>query len=159
MRREIKIYIASKLEHAAKLAALRKDGFHINARWIDTAPIGQQKLKPVTHWQQENFDDIEMADFVILYVEPGDKLKGALVELGVAIRAGKEIWIAGDGHGVEVSVESDLGAFRLPHRDILPWSLYAQSIRVAASLDEAFSQIKARVFPEKKLDNEGKGSP
>jgi hypothetical protein len=107
MRPEIKIYIAAKVEHAAKLAALSKDGFHFNARWIHMAALGAESMKPVTHWQQENFDDIEAAHFVIFYVEPGDKLKGALMEIGYAIRAGKHVWIVGDGHGVEIPIPGE----------------------------------------------------
>ena len=150
MRPEIKVYIASKLEHAHKLAAIRQDGFHINARWIDMAEIGRKRLKPVTHWQQENFDDIEAAHFFILYLEPGDKLKGALFELGYAVRAGKKCWIAGDGNGVDVPVQDGgpTETIRLPHRDIMPWCGYRQSIRTALSLDQVFKEIRAIVHPE-----------
>jgi hypothetical protein len=147
MRPEIKVYIAAKLEHAPKLAAIRQDGIHINARWIDMAEAARQRLKPVSHWQQENFDDIEAAHFFILYLEPGDKLKGALFELGYAVCAGKKCWIAGDGHGVEVPIldgaaESDM-QMRLPHRDILPWCHYRQSIRVVLNLNQAFKEMNA----------------
>ncbi len=165
MRPEIKIYIAAKVEHAAKLAAYKKDGFHFNARWIHMAALGAESMKPVTHWQQENFDDIEAAHFVIFYVEPGDKLKGALVEIGYAIRAGKQIWIAGDGHGVEVPIpgypveapgqEPVPASMRVPHRDVLPWGHYAQNIHIAIGLDVALSQIKAFAFPSKTLNHEG----
>lgn len=157
MRPEIKVYIAAKLEHAKKLAAIKQDGFHINARWIDMAEVGQQRMKPVTHWQQENFDDIEMAHFFIMYLEPGDKLKGALGETFYAIRAGKKIWIAGDGYGVDVPVNHPNGqteVIRLPHRDIVPWCFYRQSIRVCLNVEEAFKQIRALVNPQiiKNLD-------
>jgi hypothetical protein len=160
MRPEIKVYIASKLEHADKLAAIRKDGFHINARWIDMAEIHRKKMKPVTHWQQENFDDIEAADYVIFYIEAGDHLKGGIFELGYAVRAGKKIWIAGDGHGVEVTIPDgatgdDVKTMRVPHKDIFPWGHYAQAIHIAPSLDAAFSQIKAEAFPDNKLNSRG----
>lgn len=164
MRPEIKVYIASKLEHAAKLRDVRHDGFHINARWIDTAEIHQKTLKPVTHWQQENFDDIEAAHFCILYVEPGDKLKGALVELGYAIRAGKQIWIAGDGHGVEVPVPGaepvadGPALMRVPHKDVLPWGRYAQNVHIVLSLDRAFKEIRAYAFGQKIVEP-GEGRP
>jgi len=157
MRHEIKVYIASKLEHAGKLSIIRKDGFHINARWIDMAEIHRKKMKPVTHWQQENFDDIEAADFVILYVEPGDKMKGALGEIFYAVRAGKQVWIAGDGHGVEIPIPGaapigdDQAVMRVPHRDILPWALYKQSFHIVASLDEAFSAIHALMYPDDRI--------
>lgn len=155
MRREIKIAIAAKVEHAPKLAAIHKDGFHITSRWIWMAASGQESMKPVTHWQQENFDDIEMADFVILYLEPGDKLKGALIEIGYAVRAGKHVWIAGDGNGVEIPWRADQvamvdnpdGPRRLPHRDIEPWSGYRQAFHIAKSLDAALDQIARFASP------------
>lgn len=159
MRPEIKIYIAAKVEHAVKLAAFRKDGFHINARWIHMAAAGAEDMKPVTHWQQENFDDIVAAHFFIFYVEPGDKLKGALMELGYAIGNNKQIWIAGDGRGVEIPLytgapDSEEG-LRIPHRDILPWGKYAQAIHIASSLDAALDQIKTFDFPNRRLGHDG----
>lgn len=145
---QIKVYIASKVEHAAKLKSLREDGFHINARWIDTAVLTQNALKPVTHWQQENFDDICASHYVVFYVEPGDKLKGALVELGYAIAWGKKIWIAGDGHEAEV-----------PHKDILPWGRYRQNIRIVSSLAEAFKQMRTLTRTEKLIELDGSKTP
>ena len=148
MRPELKVYIAAKLEHAEKLSRLNKDGFHIISRWIDTAPIhtAAGKMKPVTHWQQENFVDIEVSDAVILYVEPADKLKGALFEIGYAVAHGKQVWIAGDGHGVEVN------GIRVPHKDILPWAHYAQAIHISMSLDDAFIAIKRRLQPNRVMN-------
>lgn len=153
MRSEIKVYISAKLEHAAKLRDLKVDGFHINSRWIWMADMGRSNQKPVTHWQQENFDDIEAAHYFIMYVEPGDHLKGSIFEIGYAVRADKKCWIAGDGHGVDVPIKDAGGMFpaeengpdtiRLPHRGSVPWGFYAQQIRVVLSLDEAFKQINA----------------
>lgn len=159
---QIKVYISAKLEHAPKLAALKQDGFHINARWIDLAKVGRERMKPVTHWQQENFDDIAMAHFVIMYLEPGDKLKGSLFEIGYAIGIGKKVWIAGDGHGVEMALPVQDGedvTIRLPHRDIEPWARYRQSIRVVPSLDEAFTSIRRLVRPDVLCDLKGNPIP
>lgn len=150
---QIKVYISAKLEHAPKLAALKQDGFHINARWIEMAEAGRQRLKPVSHWQQENFDDIEMADFVILYLEPGDHLKGSLFEIGYAIGRGKKVWIAGDGNGLDVVTAE--GIVRLPHKDIMPWCWYNQAVRVVPSLNHAFLDIKRTVRPDDRLPATG----
>lgn len=150
MRPEVKVSISSKLEHAAKLAAIIEDGFHINSRWIRLeAAKATDRLRPVTHYMQENFDDIEMADYHTLYIEPGDHLKGALIETGVALRAGKYVWIAGDGHGVEVPipgaepVDGQPAMMRIPHKDILPWGYYRKQIRIVISLKQAFSEMRA----------------
>lgn len=160
---QIKVYISAKLEHAAKLAALRFDGIHINSRWIEMADAGRKRMKPVTHWQQENFDDIDMAHFVILYLEPGDHLKGSLFEIGYAIRAGKKVWIAGDGHGVEVpwpaeAIHGDEPR-RIPHKDIEPWCHYRQQIRVVDSLETAILQIKQIVRPDAIKNVDGSTPP
>jgi hypothetical protein len=155
---QIKVYTSAKLEHAAKLKAVSQDGFHFNARWLDTADAGRQRLKPVTHWQQENFDDIVAAHFFLLYVEPGDHLKGSLVEIGYAIGRGKKCWIAGDGNGVDVITEATTGHVRLPHRDILPWSMYRQRVRVVPSLTVALAQMRALVRPDVVTEMDGTAS-
>lgn len=155
---QIKVYISAKLEHSRKLVGCAPDGFHSNARWIHMAEAGRTKLKPVSHWQQENFDDIEMAHVFVLYVEPQDVLCGSLVELGHAIRAGKKIWIAGNGHGVEVKPESQDNYITVPHAGVLPWGLYTQSIRMAMGLPEAFLAIKRHFRPETILGHDGEKS-
>ncbi len=94
---QIKVYISAKLEHAKLLATLNVDGFHINARWIEMADAGRKRMKPVSHWQAENFDDIIAAHVFILYVEPSDQLKGSIFEAGYAVAHGKKVWIAGNG--------------------------------------------------------------
>ncbi len=148
---QIKVYISAKLEHAAKLAALR-----INARWIEMADLGRKRMKPVTHWQQENFDDIAAAHFFILYAEPSDQLKGSLFEIGYAVGIGKRCWIAGagiktaDGWAGLVDAKPD-GAentIQLPHKDVFPWGYYRQSIRMAPTLERAFHEIRQLVRPD-----------
>jgi hypothetical protein len=146
MRQEIKVSISSKLGHALKLAAIKEDGFHINSRWIRLeAARATDRLRPVTHWLDENFDDIEMAYYHILYVEPGDHLKTALIEVGVALRANKFVWIAGDGHGLEVPLPGGNpgDTITLPHRDVLPWGKFAKQIRLVSSLANAFKEMRS----------------
>lgn len=161
---QIKVYFSAKLEHAAKLAALQVDGFHINSRWIDTAESGRQKLKPVSHWQQENFDDIEMAHFFILYVEPADHLKGSILEIGHAIRAGKKCWIAGNavhqGDGeysgmVEYHPPEAANSILIPNKDIMPWAMYRQSIKIVPNLEEAFKSISRYVQQARVVNSDG----
>lgn len=156
---QIKVYISAKLEHAAKLAALQVDGFHINARWIEMADLGRKRMKPVTHWQQENFDDIGAAHFFILYAEPSDQLKGSLFEIGYAVGIGKRCWVAGNGVKgapgdawaglVDVTPEGAANSIQVPHKDVLPWGHYRQAIRMAPTLEMAFSQIRQIVRPDR----------
>lgn len=155
---QIKVYVAAKRRHAVKLAALNVDGIHVNARWIDLAILerDRSRKKPVTQWQQENFDDIAAAHFFVLYLEPGDELEGGLWEAGWACGVGKKIWIAGDGHGVEVEPPDAPGTFlRLPHRGILPWCNYRQQVRVVLSIESAFESIKREALPRTLLRSDG----
>jgi hypothetical protein len=150
MRPEIKVYIAAKLDHAPKLAAMRVDGIHINARWIHLAADARKRLTPVTHWQQENFDDIEAAYYFILYCEPGDDLKGAIFEIGHAVRAGKACWIAGNGQdGVDYTPDgaTEGTSIRIPNKRIMPWGLYRQQIRIVMDIKQAFAEILAMHGP------------
>lgn len=153
---QIKVYIAAKRRHAEKLSALDYAGIHVNSRWIDLALVerDRKRKKPVTQWQQENFDDISSAHFFGLYLEPGDELEGALWEAGYAAGIGKKIWVIGDGHGVEVEI--DPGVFkRLPHRGILPWALYRQQVRIVLSLEAAFESIKHEAIPQTFIRSDG----
>lgn len=158
MRPETKVYISAKLEHSQKLLSLKKDGFHFNARWPFMAASAQQRMVPVTHWQQENYDDIETADYFILYVEPGDHLKGSLQEYGYALRAGKYIWIAGDGHGVDYTPPDQEVTLRVPHKDVMPFGLFRQQTRIVLSLDQAFKEIKA-LHGSPVMNSEGISAP
>lgn len=166
MRIEIKVYISAKLEHAGRLAHLQPDGFHINARWIEMADSGRKRLKPVTHWQQENYDDIVAAHFFVLFCLPSDHLKGSLEETGFAIGNGKRVWIAGnatgkddENWGVLVKPEGAEHEIRVPHKDVLPWGLDTQRIRMVSCLDQAFQEMRKIALQERVLDASGAALP
>lgn len=158
---QIKTYISAKLGHASMLAALQPDGFHINARWIEMADAGRKRMKPISHWQQENFDDIVAAHVFILYVEPSDQLKGSIFEAGYAVAHGKKIWIvgngdkAGEGWGVDCPIEGSEKMIRLPHKDIPSWGLYRPAIKCIPSLSGAFLNIKTLVNQDRILNAKG----
>jgi hypothetical protein len=123
-------------------------------------------MKPVTHWQQENFDDINAAHFFILYAEPSDQLKGSLFEIGYAVGIGKHCWIAGNGVKgaagdawaglVDVTPEGAANSIQVPHKDVLPWGHYRQAIRMAPTLERAFSEIRQIVRPDQMVDANGR---
>jgi len=165
---QIKTYISAKLSHAKMLAALSPDGFHINARWIHMADAGREKLKPVSQWQQENFDVIDLAHVFILYVEPSDDLNGSIFEIGYAVRAGKLCWVAGnaipDGSGgwhgmVEVTPPGAANSIQVPHKGILSWGLYRQRIKFVPNLEIAFKDIKQVLQPRRNLNTNGEETP
>lgn len=137
----IKVYIASKVRHADMLLALRgavdSDGIHFNARWVETCNLAVSSTKPVSHWQRENFDDIERAHAVFCYAEAGEHLKGGLVEVGVAIRAGKPIFIIGQ------TVLTDGVKKTLYHPDYEPWSRFnPEQIKRAKDFGEGCRMVK-----------------
>lgn len=83
MNQEPKIYIASKTKHAQKWIDLRSSGVNIISSWIDEAGAGEtvsMELLAVqcVHQSKE-------CDAMIVYREEGDYLKGAFIEMGVAI--------------------------------------------------------------------------
>lgn len=92
------LYVASKTKHAAKWRELRARGLPVVASWIDEAGEGQTK----------DFADLAMrcireattADYVLLYVEPGETHKGSLVEVGAALAAGVPVRCVGDSRTV-----------------------------------------------------------
>lgn len=97
----MKIYIASKASHRPRWRAYRDGIYKVNiiSRWIDVSDEHTDKpsdsgfpLDYVQLWQ-ECVDDVKAADVVVVYVEPGEVLKGALIEAGVALGLGKRVVI------------------------------------------------------------------
>ena len=103
-----KIYIASKAKHRPRWRALRDSGVNINSRWIDTPDLyigttagdGVSDLDYEKLWIQ-CIEDVINCDMLILYVEPGEVLKGALVEVGAALAAGRMVIACADLDGIE----------------------------------------------------------
>ena len=86
--RVAKVYVASKASvkrYPDKWKELRANGWHINSTWIDEAGEGQ-----TADWSElwtRIVREITEAVGLIIWVEPdGAKLKGALVEVGVALQ-------------------------------------------------------------------------
>lgn len=113
-----RFYIASKIKHAERWRALREEGHEIIASWIDQAypddETGWSKLASRCLYEASS------AHCLILYVEEGEVLKGAFMEVGAAL-----------SHGVAVRVvrrgTPELGAILLPH----PWVTEFESVEAA----------------------------
>lgn len=82
-------YTASKTIHAAQWRRLRASGHRIIATWIDEAEKGQSA--DYADIAQRCIAEAAAADVTILYCQPGEILKGALMEVGAALAAGKEV--------------------------------------------------------------------
>lgn len=87
------IYIASKTVHAPKWRALKDSGCPIISTWIYEAGAGESKSleDPWLRCVQE----ATRADVLIAYRESEEVLKGALVELGVALGRNKRVFLVG----------------------------------------------------------------
>lgn len=87
-------YVASKTTHAWRWRALRNRGHRINSTWIDEADEGQSA--DYADLAARCIAEAAAADALILYCEGGEMLKGALIEVGAALAAGKEVRCVGD---------------------------------------------------------------
>lgn len=79
----MKIYTASKTKHAHKWIELRERGINVNSTWIDEAGKGQ--TKDMADLCRRCIRECIECDAMIVYSEEGDYLKGAFIEMGVAL--------------------------------------------------------------------------
>lgn len=95
----IRLYTASKVHHAGKWRALCATSRHIqcHARWLKHSAMGTPDTAEhaAEFWLQDE-QDVRDADAVLVYAETGDRLRGALVEAGIAIAAGIPVIVVGD---------------------------------------------------------------
>ena len=95
----IRVYFASKLKHAEKWREICAENSHLiaHARWLKHNVLGtpDDQLQAREFWLQDE-QDVRDADCVIVYAEPEDHLRGALVEAGIAIATGVPVIVVGD---------------------------------------------------------------
>lgn len=89
----MKFYIASKTKHASKWQILRMFGYVVTSTWIDEAGEGQ--TLNYSELAERCIRDIEASDFLILYCEQGEFLKGALIEVGAALALKQHVFCIG----------------------------------------------------------------
>lgn len=96
----IRVYTASKLSASEVWEQLQEEWgaeVHFHARWLkhmkiktpDTAQHAAQ------FWVQDE-EDVLSADAVLVYARPEDKLRGALVEAGIALALAIPVIVVGD---------------------------------------------------------------
>lgn len=84
-------YVASRTHHAEHWKELAKD-FPIKASWIYEAGVGETKSMAELWARIEA--EIKSSFALFLYLEFGDSpLKGAFVEVGMALAAGKRVYL------------------------------------------------------------------
>jgi hypothetical protein len=89
---KISIYTASKPRHASMWRELRSQGYNIIATWIDY-PSDDHVLDWEKLWV-DCFNEAKAAAVTLVYIEQGDQLRGAYVEMGIAMASGAMVFIA-----------------------------------------------------------------
>ncbi len=90
---KVGLYFASKTVHAGMWRAMRKRGVPIISTWIDEAEPGQTS-DWIDLWSR-CFDEPKNAAAVVLYRRPEEVLKGAWIEVGVALDNGVPVYAVG----------------------------------------------------------------
>jgi len=88
------VYFASKVKHAHRWQALRAAGVPTASSWIDEAGEGQ--TADYVELSERCLREIAEAKVLILYCEPGEILKGALLEAGAALMAETPVYLVGE---------------------------------------------------------------
>jgi hypothetical protein len=120
------IYISSRVKHAELWRAYRDAGWPIISTWINQAG-------PTPHWLNIQ-SEIAQCQVLLLYVVENDfPLKGALVEVGMALALNKTVVACAPGVQLEAESLRPLGSWLLHPRvyqepnPVLAWS-YAADI-------------------------------
>lgn len=91
----MKFYVASRASVPARPAMwrlLRASGWQITSTWIDEA--GEGETADFTELWARVGMEIDAADALVLYAEKSDfPLKGALIEIGMALGMGKPVYV------------------------------------------------------------------
>lgn len=111
----IRVYTASKLQVAAQWLELDSTWTHVyfHARWLKHQKIGTLDTPEFAkRFWQEDQEDVKNADALLVYGREGDKLRGALVEVGMALAYGVPVIVVGE------------------HSDYGTWQYHAGATRV-----------------------------
>ncbi len=88
----LSVYTASKPRHSQMWRKIRDTGgINIIATWIDF-----EKDEDIDCFQRlwiQCASEAAQADVTLLYIEPGDELRGAYVEMGIALASGKRVYV------------------------------------------------------------------
>ncbi len=87
------IYVASQVTHATKWRGYRHAGYPIISTWIDEA--GPSQSADLSNLWVRCCLEAKTADVLVAYRERHEVLKGALIEIGVALYSPKPVLLAG----------------------------------------------------------------
>jgi hypothetical protein len=135
-----RIYAASRAslpERPAMWKELRAQGFNIISSWIDEAEPGA--TTGLGELWERIAQEIASADGLVLYVEADDfPLKGALIEVGIALGLGKPIHV----------VMPDLEPSAPSYRPIGSWIMHPSVVRFKNVRQACKAQFEAARAPE-----------
>lgn len=133
----LNFYVASRAslpERPAMWRKLRDGGVKITSSWIDEAGEGESACM-VDLWRRIECE-VRTADALILYVETEDfPLKGALIEVGIALGLQKRVLIVAPGVALEERSMRPLGSWAMH-----PQVTFHQTMRHA--LGHAYATIR-----------------
>lgn len=109
------IYVSSRVHHAPMWRSLRET-WPIYARWIDAADEADPNAELGENWATDlwikNVEDAREAGAVVFYVEEGDfPLRGAYVEVGVALGLGIPVFVVLEGIGLAPRSDRPVGSW------------------------------------------------
>lgn len=101
----LRIYFASKTSHATKWRSidLESPTIKVSGRWVKQVLLDNGDLLQNNHdrhmaarcWVEDR-EDIQCSDYLVLYAEPSEHLRGGLVEAGIAIEHGVPVICIGN---------------------------------------------------------------
>jgi len=126
-------YVASRASEPARAemwVRLRDvDGYRINSTWIDAVvnqtPVAYEELWP------RICEEVSRCDCLVLYVQPEDfPLRGAFVEVGMALAAGKPVRVVAPGVPLAAEDFKPLGS----------WAKHPL-VHIVSSVERAFASL------------------
>lgn len=103
------VYVASRVKHAEMWRRLREK-YPIISTWIDEA--GENETEDLGELWHRIGKEIEACCAFVLHVESSDfPLKGALVEIGIALAMGKPVFVSAQGVDLEERSFRPLGSW------------------------------------------------
>lgn len=132
---DIRVYVASKMRHAERFMKLRTEypDIHFTARWPITASLGSEANRPVYQWMGESEIDIANSDCMLVYAEPGEVLKTALVQVGIAYNRRIPIFVVGE------------------HESYAEWQFNKNIVYRSPNLKRAIEDIRIKFRGPKKI--------
>ena len=116
----MRFYTAGKIWWAPRFRQLRDElGFPVNARWIDLEPDNPIVMYRKDRLWQMCLEDVTQSDFLLLYCgDENEEQRGALVEIGMALAAGKPIYAIGHCKSIRPNSISDVA---FTHHRLWTW--------------------------------------